>query len=271
MLPKIKKKVLSVMSLWLLVATCCAAESPAKQAAPSVSQKEELIRVTVYQLVVDPSSRQPVVTLADPAEKRALFIWIGIAEARAIYSEIEEIEHQRPLTHDLIEKIIQKSNGAIHHIAVTHSRDNIYFATIVLQREENLVEIDARPSDALVMALKFNAPIYVSRELFERMSLPLESQTEMEDSYGLALQELTPDLVKYLSFESGKGVMVSGVRKGSQAAMDGLMVGDIIVEIDGRIVEGLPFFLQTVKKSKSPLKAKIYRNNLFQTLTVHPE
>jgi len=107
--------------------------------------------------------------------------------------------------------------------------------------------------------------------LFERMSLPLESQTEMEDSYGLALQELTPDLVKYLSFESGKGVMVSGVRKGSQAAMDGLMVGDIIVEIDGRIVEGLPFFLQTVKKSKSPLKAKIYRNNLFQTLTVHPE
>ena len=259
------------MSLWLLAATCCAAESPVKQAAPSVSQKEELIRVTVYQLVVDPSSRQPVVTLADPGEKRALFIWIGFAEARAIYSEIEGVEHQRPLTHDLIEKIIQKSNGAIHHIAITHSRDNIYFAAIVLQREENLVEIDARPSDALVMALKFNAPIYVSRDLFERMSLPLESQTEMEESYGLSLQELTSDLVKYLSFESGKGVMVSGVRKGSPAAMDGLMTGDIIVEVDGRIVEDLPFFMQAFKKSKSPLKVKIYRNNRFLTLTVHPE
>ena len=65
--------------------------------------------------------------------------------------------------------------------------------------------------------------------------------------------------------------MVSGVRKGSQAALDGLMTGDIIVEVDGRIVEGLPFFLQTLKKSKSPLKVKIYRNNLSQTLTVHPE
>jgi len=212
-----------------------------------------------------------VVTLADPGEKRALFIWIGLAEARAIYAEIEGVEHQRPLTHDLIEKIIQKSNGAIHHIVITHSRDNIYYATIVLQREENLVEIDARPSDALVMALKFNAPIYVSRNLFEKMSLPLESKTEMEDSYGLSLQELTPDLVKYLSFESGKGVMVSGVRKGSQAAMDGLMTGDIIVEVEGRIVEDLPFLLQTFKKNKDPLKVKIYRNNRFLTLTVHPE
>jgi len=264
-------KVLSFISLWLLASTCCAAESPVKQAAPSVSQKEELIRATVYQLVVDPSSRQPVVTLADPGEKRALFIWIGLAEARAIYAEIEGVEHQRPLTHDLIEKIIQKSNGAIHHIVITHSRDSIYYATIVLQREENLVEIDARPSDALVMALKFNAPIYVSRNLFEKMSLPLESKTEMEDSYGLSLQELTPDLVKYLSFESGKGVMVSGVRKGSQAAMDGLMTGDIIVEVEGRIVEDLPFLLQTFKKNKDPLKAKIYRNNRFLTLTVHPE
>ena len=259
------------MGLWLLAATCCAAGSPVQQSAPGVAQKQDLIRVTVYQLVVDPSSRQPVVTLADPAEKRALFIWIGLAEARAIYSEIEEVEHQRPLTHDLIEKIIQKSNGAIHHIVITHSQDNIYFATIFLQKEKRIVEIDARPSDALVMALKFKAPIYISRHLFEKMSLPLESKTEMEESYGLSLQELTPDLTKYLSLESGKGVMLSGVRKGRQAAMDGLMAGDIIVEIDGRIVEDLPFFLQTVNKSKRPLKAKIYRNSRFLTLTVHPE
>jgi S1-C subfamily serine protease len=65
--------------------------------------------------------------------------------------------------------------------------------------------------------------------------------------------------------------MVSGVRKGSQAAVDGLMTGDIIVEVEGRIIADIPFFLQTFKKSKSPLKAKIYRNNQFLTLTVHPE
>jgi len=239
------------MGLWLLAATGCAAESTVKQAAPTVAEKKELIRVTVYQLVVDPSSRQPVVTLTDPGEKRALFIWVGLPEARAIYSELEGIENARPLTHDLLEKIIKKSNGAIHHIVITHSRDNIYYATIVLQKEGKLVEIDARPSDSLVMALKFNAPVYVSRNLFEKMSLPLKIRTEMEEAYGLSLQELTPDLAQYLAFESGKGVMVSDVRKGSQAAMDGLMAGDIIVEVEGRIVEDLPFFLQTFEKSKS--------------------
>ncbi len=262
---------LAFIGLWLLTATGCAAESTVKQAAQPVPEKKELIRVTVYQLVVDPSSRQPVVTLADSGEKRALFIWIGILEARAIYSELEGVENPRPLTHDLLEKIIQKADGAIHHIVITHSKDNIYYATVFLQKGENLVEIDARPSDSLVMALKFNAPIYVSRALFEKMSLPLKLQTEMEESYGLSLQELTPDLAKYLSFEPGKGVMVSGVRKGSQAAMDGLMAGDIIVEVGGRVVEDSPFFLQIFEKSKNLLKAKIYRNNRFLILIVHPE
>ena len=259
------------MGLGLLAAASCGAESTVKQLTKNVAENQELIRVTVYQLVVDPSSRQPVVTLADPGEQHALFIWIGLAEARAIYSQIEGVEYPRPLTHDLLEKIIQKSNSTIHHVVITHSQDNIYYATIVMQREENLVEIDARPSDALVMALKFNAPIFVSRDLFEKVSLPLGSRTDMEESYGLALQELTPDLAQYLALESQKGVMVSGVHKGSQAAIDGLMTGDIIVEIEGRIVEDLPFFLQTLKESKIPLKAKIYRNNQFLTLTVHPE
>lgn len=262
---------LAFMGLWLMAAVCCVAESSVKNSARPAPGEAELIRVTVYQLVVDPSNRQPVVTLADPDGERALFIWIGLAEARAIYSEIEGVEHQRPLTHDLLGKIIQKSNGTIHHIVITHSRDNVYYATIFLQREENLVEIDARPSDSLVMALKFNAPIYVTRDLFEKMSLPLEPQTLVEESYGLSLQELTPDLARYLSFESGKGVLVSGVRKGSQAALDGIMPGDIIVAVEERIVEDLPFFRQTFKKSKSPLKAKIFRNNRVLTLIVHPQ
>ena len=268
---KKRKRFFAFMGLWLLAATGCAAESTVKQADQRVPEKKELIRVTVYQLVVDPSSRQPVITLADPGEKRALFVWIGLPEARAIYSEIEGIENPRPLTHDLLEKIIQKSNGAIHHIVITHSKDNIYYATIVLQKGKNLVEIDARPSDSLVMALKFKAPIYVSRNLFEKMSLPLGNQTEMEEAYGLTLQELTPELAQYLAFESGKGVMVSGVRKGSQAEADGLKAGDIIVEVGGQTVEDVTVFKENFNKSKTSVKAKIYRNNRFLTLIVHPE
>lgn len=267
---KRRKKVLAFMMPWLLAATCCAAQSTVDQPIQTVPADKELVRVTVYQLVVDPASRQPVVTLADPGEKRALFIWIGLAEARAIYAELEGVVAQRPLTHDLLEKIILKTNGGIRQIVVTHTRDNIYYATIVLQREDNLIEIDARPSDAIVMALKFNAPVYVSRDLFEKMSLPLESRSDMEDTYGLSLQELSPDLAKYLSFESSRGVMVSGVRRGSQAALDGLMTGDIIAELEGLPVEDLPFILKTLKESKSPLKAKVYRKIRFLTLTLHP-
>ena len=259
------------MMLWLLAATCCAAQSTVDQSIQTVAVNKELVLVTVYQLVVDPASRQPVVTLADPGEKRALFIWIGLAEARAIYSELEGVEPPRPLTHDLLEKIILKTRGEIRQIVVTHSRDNIYFATIYLDREDNLIKIDARPSDALVLALKFNAPVYVSRDLFQKMSLPLESGTDREESYGLSLQELTPDLARYLSLESDKGIMVSGVQKGSQAAIDGLRLGDIIVEIEGRVVEGLPFFHKIFKENESPLKTKIYRNNRFLTLSIHPE
>ena len=258
------------LTFWLLAATCCAAQPTDKQAAQTVVEKKFLTRVNVYHLGVDPASRQPVVTLSDSGEKRALFIWIGTPEARAIHSELEGIEHQRPLTHDLLKKIILKSNGKIHHIVITHSRENVYYATIVLQRHDNPVEIDARPSDALVMALKFNAPVYVARDLFEEMSLPLETRTDRGGSYGLSLQALTPDLATYLSYESNKGIMVSGVRPGSQAEMDGLMAGDIIVEIGGRIAEDLPFFRQTLEEMKRPLKAKVYRNGRFIPVTVHP-
>ena len=268
---KIRNKLFLMMSFWLLAASCCAAQSSDNPSAQPGNERRELIRVNIHQLVVDPASRQPVVTLADPEETRALFIWIGLPEARAIYSELEGVKHQRPLTHDLLEKIILKTEGGVYRVIVTHARENIYYATVVLQRGDNLIEIDARPSDALVMALKFDAPVFVSRDLFEKMSLPLESRDEVEESYGLSLQELTPDLVQYLRLESKTGVMVSAIRKGSQAEVDGLMTGDIIVEIAGQIVEDLRFFRETFEKSKQSLKAKVFRNNRFLTLTVHPE
>ena len=257
------------MLLWLLTAICCAAQPAVDRPPRTVAEKKELIPVTVYQLVVDPTSRQPVVTLADQEENRALFIWIGLAEARAIYSELEGLEPQRPLTHDLLEEVILKAQAEIRQIVVTHSRDNIYFASIYLQRADRLIEIDARPSDALVLALKFKAPVFVSRDLFEKMSLPLGSAKDRDESYGLSLQELTPALATYLALESVRGVMVSGVQEGSQAAMDGIRIGDIIVAVEDRIVEDIAFFERVLKEIKGPLVIKVYRKNRYLNLTVH--
>ena len=271
MLLKKRNRPLSFMLLWLLTAICCAAQPAADRSPRTAAEKKGLIPVTVYQLVVDPTSRQPVVTLADEEEKRALFIWIGLAEARAIYSELEGVEPQRPLTHDLLEEVILKAKAEIRQIVVTHARDNIYFASVYLQRADGLIEIDARPSDALVLALKFKAPVYVSRDLFEKMSLPLGPAKVQDESYGLSLQELTPALATYLALESDRGVMVSGVQEGSQAAMDGLRIGDIIVAVEDRIVEDIAFFERALKESKRPLSIKVYRNKRYMSLTAHPE
>ena len=94
MLLKSRNIVLPSMLFWFLAATNCGAQSTVNQSTQTIAENKELIPVTVYQLVVDPTSRQPVVTLADAGEQRALFIWIGLAEARAIYSELEGVEPQ---------------------------------------------------------------------------------------------------------------------------------------------------------------------------------
>ena len=244
-------------------------EIPAKGSASAVLAEEELVRVNIQKLMVDPATQNPVVTLSGPDKKRALLIWIGPSEARAIYAELQGIKHFRPLTHDLLAGVINEFKGGVHRIVITHAKENVFYATIVVKKDGSFVEIDARPSDSLVMALKFEAPVFVTKTLFERMSLPMEAKAEIEDEYGLALQELTPDLAEYLSFPPKRGVMVSGIRKGSQAAKDGLETGDIIVDIGGQIIENVLSMKNVFAETKAPVEARIFRNSRFMTFTLH--
>jgi bifunctional DNase/RNase len=269
MTPKKTKGLLGVIGLWLITATCSYAETPAGKSALHTFDEDALIRVNIYQLVVDPTSQQPVVSLSDSENKRILLIWIGLPEARAIYSELEGIEHERPLTHDLLARVINKVSGKIKRIVITHTEDNIFYAMIEIKQDETIVEIDARPSDSIVMALKFKAPIFVSRTVFEKMSIPLEPQEGIEEEYGLTIQELTPELAKYLSFESKNGVMVSAVQKGSRAEKDGIETGDIIVEVDERAIENALAMKDALTEGKPTLTAKIFRESRFLTVTLH--
>jgi len=175
----------------------------------------------------------------------------------------------RPLTHDLLAGVINEFNGEVHRIVITHAKENVFYATIMIEKDGSLVEIDARPSDSLVMALKFEAPVFVSKTLFENMSLPMEDKAEIEDEYGLALQELTPELSEYLSFAPKQGVMISGIRKGSRAAEDGLEPGDIIVAIGGQVIEDVLSIKKVVAETKAPVKAEIFRNSRSMTFTLH--
>ncbi|MGD8264275.1 MAG: DUF151 domain-containing protein [Desulfobacterales bacterium] len=240
-----------------------------ESSALDASKKEKLLEVKINQLVVDPTSGQPVVSLMDSREERALLIWIDFFEARAIYSELQGVKHFRPLTHDLLESIIQKVNGKVRHIIISHIKENTYYATLVIEKEGRLVEIDARPSDSIVMALKFNSTIYVAKTLFETMSVPLGDRKTIEEAYGLKLQELSAELSTYLSFESGKGVLVSGVQNGSQADEDGIKEGDIIVSVGDQDIENVISMQDALAKNKSSIKAKIFRKSQFITITLH--
>jgi bifunctional DNase/RNase len=243
--------------------------SKAQEEAPSVIDPTEQVKVKFHNLTVDPSTRQPVVMLADFDEKRAILIWIGVFEARAIHSEIQGVQSFRPLTHDLLKSIIQKTDGNIEKIVITHVEENVFYATIVIKQNGSLKEIDARPSDSIVMALKFKAPIFVSKRLFDEMAVAIAEQKEIEEEYGITVQSISPELAKYLSFESGKGVLVSDVETGSTADKDGIKAGDIFVEIGNEAVGDVISMRNTMAKIESPVEAKIFRKKQHLSIMLH--
>jgi bifunctional DNase/RNase len=263
---------------WILSVGLCIAPfiSPLGKAEAGMdlspgSEKSKLLPVTVYRLILDPVSQNPVVILADSLEERALPIWIDNFEANAIHAEMEGIKHRRPLTHDLLEKIIQKTHATIHQIVITQLKENIYYAKIRMEVAGTFTEIDARPSDSIVVALKFKAPLFVSRDLFKDKAMPLSEEKEIEQHYGLTLQNLTPSLSQAFSFDSTKGTLVSDVRRGSRAEKDGLERGDIFVAVDEGPVDDVSSVRLALEKGKTTVKAKIYRKGRFLAVSLHPD
>ncbi len=230
---------------------------------------ENLLQVKVHRLIIDPKSEKPVVILADGNEKQALMIWIDYFEARAIYMERKGADFKRPLTHDLLERLIQKTHSKINKIIITHVKENTYYAVIELDIDGSSVRIDARPSDSIVMALKFKTPIFVSKKLFKEMAVALEEQPDISEKYGLSIQNLTPELSEYFSFGFTTGVLVTDVRNGSGAEKDGVKNGDIFVSIENHDVEDVISFRKNIVQGQAPIKAKIFRNRQFLIIQLY--
>jgi hypothetical protein len=239
------------------------------QMTPAAAATQEILPVKIHRLTMDPSSGQPVVFLTDPQEERALPIWIGPCEANAMSAEMEGTKPPRPQTHDLLERVIQKMKGKIQKVIVTHSKDGVYYATLVLEREGTVVEIDARPSDSLVLALKAKAPILVGKKMFLETSVPLKEAKGAEDQYGFTAQDLTPSLAQSFGYKFTRGVLVSDVQAGSPAEKDGLQRGDIIVEMRGEAIPDMKVLKDVLNKAKGAVKAKIFRKGEYISLTVH--
>jgi len=257
--------------LWLMASIWLSGESMGEKIALTVREEKDLLQVKVHKLIVDPASMQPVVFLADSREERAMPIWIGPCEANALNMEIQGATSPRPLTHDLMVRMMQKVNARVQRVIITHSKEGTYYATLVMDRGGSLEEIDARPSDSIVIALKFKAPIFVAKNLFREMAVSLEEQKGIEERYGLTIQELTPLLAQSFSYKSTRGVLVSDVREGGLAAKDGLRRGDIFVEVGGIPIEDVMSFKGSLAKIKSAVPARIFRQGDFLSITLHPK
>jgi bifunctional DNase/RNase len=134
-----------------------------------------MIPVRVHGITADPTTNQFLMLLVDDAGKRLLPIVIGQWEAQSIAWNMQGIKMQRPLTHDLFKSFLNSANIKITKVIIDNLKDNTFFATIKLTANGNKFEIDSRPSDAVAIALRMNAPIFVSDEVFDKASVKIDT------------------------------------------------------------------------------------------------
>jgi hypothetical protein len=151
-----------------------------------------LIPVSVAGLALDPRTESPILLLRDEAGQRVLPIWIGVAEATAIAAKVENIDLPRPMTHDLTQALVDTLGGRIGRVAITSLRESTFYASVYVLLGEVESALDARPSDAVALALRANAPIFVDEQVFADGAAVVVEATEA--AAGEAPAESAPEV-----------------------------------------------------------------------------
>ncbi len=161
----------------------------------------ELVAMSIKGLMLDPVSNSPIVVLKDDDEKFFLPIWVGIFEANAIALQLENITTPRPMTHDLLRNMIAELNARVIRIVINDLRDSTFFAQIRLAigtGMDRTLEVDARPSDAIALALRTEAPIYVAQSVLDQAQTITPDSEDNEEKAKKWFESLSPeDLGKY--------------------------------------------------------------------------
>ena len=138
-----------------------------------MSKNEAEIEMFVAGLVLDPASNAPIVILKDPNSEACLPIWIGLGEATAIASALKQVHLPRPMTHDLLKNVIDEVGGSVVRIVINALQEGTFFAVIELKVGDALKPIDARPSDAIALAVRVSVPIYVRSDVLKEAQVTL--------------------------------------------------------------------------------------------------
>lgn len=234
---------------------------------------DDISEMTVKGVALDPYGNTPIVVLEETQGQRAFPIWIGIPEARAIVQALEGTSTPRPMTHTLLQNILRDLRVKISQITIHDLQNNTFYASISLQREQKTFTIDARPSDAIALALNAQAPIFATRHVLQavrtvKLSAPLISK-QTAKKFGMHLQNLNASLANAFHISELSGVLVAFVEPDSPAARQGIQGGDLLTAADGSPITNLTTLIAffKTKKSGETIVMQVRRNQ--QTHTVH--
>jgi bifunctional DNase/RNase len=159
----------------------------------NMETRQDLYEVSLKGLTLDPISNMPIVILRVLEEARAIPIWIGIFEANAIALELEKVQPPRPMTHDLMAGLLRALGAVVSRIVVFDLQENTFFASIVLQGPDGALTVDSRPSDAIALALRFQAPMFVTRQVLDKsQTLDVDEELYDRDQLKSWLENLKP-------------------------------------------------------------------------------
>ena len=156
-----------------------------------------MVEMVIYGVSFDLVGKQPIVLLKTADGNRFLPIWIGHPEAAAILMKLQNASTPRPMTHDLVTEILGQLNADVVRITVTELRENTFFAQITVQQDGSEVEIDSRPSDAIALAIRSDAPIFAAESVIEESAIEFEgeevNEEEIVSEFKQFLENVTPD------------------------------------------------------------------------------
>jgi bifunctional DNase/RNase len=205
---------------------------------------------------------QVILLLADEKEERAVPIVVGRDQGLAIYLGKERTATPRPMTHDLLVQVLRTLNAVVEAITVTELRNVTYYSEIALRAGGTLHRLDARPSDAIALAVRLDTPMFavpgLLRPVGESDEPPITA--ELDRRLGVSVQELDADLAEYLGAPETGGVLVAAVRDGGAGARAGLRRGDLIQSVNGRPTTTLAEYREAIGSSDPRTAFGIWRN-----------
>ena len=238
--------------------------------AISKETSSPFIEMEVKGVRLDAIGHNPVVLLADKDGKKAIPIWIGFLEATAIDKELKNITSTRPMTHDLLHSILAQVQVQVKEVKIVDLKDHTYYATLFLKLNKGVIEVDARPSDAIILALKSKIPILVAAKILDEQGIALTQKSAFGERYGIRIQQLTPALASHFNFKNPKGILVAEVLPGSVSEASGMKAGDIITKVNSKEVGSVQEFeemFDTVKVGDS-LRILLFRDEKFQEVSL---